>query len=34
MGSEFDEKVESVDCLLERFYANWDLTDEEKKTSI
>jgi hypothetical protein len=34
MGVEFDEKVESIDCLPERFYADWDLTDEEKKRSI
>jgi hypothetical protein len=34
MGVEFDEKVELIDCLIDRFYANWDLTDEEKKRSI
>lgn len=31
MGVEFDEGVETVDCLLERIYADWRSTDEEKK---
>lgn len=31
MGMEFDEGVETINCLLERFYADWDSTDEEKK---
>lgn len=34
MGMEFDEGVETINCLLERFYADWDSTDEEKKRSI
>jgi hypothetical protein len=34
MGVEFDERVETIDCLLERFYEVWDSTDEEKKRSI
>lgn len=33
MGVEFDEGFETVDCLLERIYADWHSTDEEKKKS-
>lgn len=33
MGVEFDEGVETVDCLLERIYADWRSTDEGKKKS-